>query len=88
MGKVVAAWTRATSNGSGRRLVISHPAAAFCIQLPMLETTVAAQSTAKIAWRNGLQAEPCTSAVVESDVCIRIARFMNAWQIDLKAERE
>jgi hypothetical protein len=63
MGRVVAAWTRATSNGSGRRVVISHPAAAFCIQLPMFETTVATQSTAKIAWRNGLHAEPCTSAV-------------------------
>ena len=25
---------------------------------------------------------------VESDVCIRIARFMNAWQLDLEAERE
>ena len=49
MGKVVAAWTSATSNGSGRRLVISHAAAAFCIQLPTLETTVAAQSTEKIA---------------------------------------
>jgi hypothetical protein len=69
-------------------VVISHPAAAFCIQLPMLERTVAAQSTVKIVWRNGLHAEPPTSAVVESDVCIRIARFMNAWQLDLEAERE
>ena len=88
MGRVVAAWTRATSNGSGRRVVISHPAAAFCIQLPMLETTVAAQSIAKIPWRNGLHAEPPASAFVESDVCIRIARVMNAWQLDLEAERE
>jgi hypothetical protein len=33
------------------------------LQLPMLETTVATQSTAKIAWRNGLHAEPSPSAV-------------------------
>jgi hypothetical protein len=54
----------------------------------MLERTVAAQSTVKIVWRNGLHAEPPTSAVVESDVCIRIARVMDAWQLDLETERE
>ena len=47
MGKVVAAWTRATAKGFRRRLVISQPAAALCIQLPILDRTVATQSTVK-----------------------------------------
>ena len=47
MGKVVATWTRATSKGFGLRLVISQPAAALCIQLPILDRTVASQSTVK-----------------------------------------
>ena len=47
MGKVVAARTRTTLSGSGLRVVISQPAAALCIQLPILETTVATQSTVK-----------------------------------------
>src|ERR1700751_3898611 len=82
MGKVVAAWTRATSNGSGRRLVISHAAAAFCIQLPMLETTVAVQSTAKIAWRNGLHAEPSRSAVPGE----RSSGFISPSEIELEPD--
>ena len=44
-------------NGSGSRLVISQPAAAFCIQVPILATTVAIQSTVKVGWRNGLSDE-------------------------------
>jgi hypothetical protein len=47
MGKVVAARTRTTLSGSGLRVVISQPAAALCIQLPILERTVATQSTVK-----------------------------------------
>src|ERR1700680_2957897 len=41
-------------NGSGSRPVISQPAAAFCIQVPIFETIVATQSTVKVGWRNGL----------------------------------
>jgi hypothetical protein len=44
-------------NGSGLRLVISHPEAALYIQLPMLAMTVAVHSTENVAWRNGLQGE-------------------------------
>jgi hypothetical protein len=47
MGDVVAACTIETMNGSGLRLVISHPEAALYIQPPTLETTVAVHSTAK-----------------------------------------
>src|SRR5579863_6274840 len=77
IGKVDAAWTRATVNGSGLRLVISQPAAAFCIQLPILDRTVADQSTVKVVYWNGLHADPAPSAFVESDVCIGIARVMD-----------
>ena len=42
--------------GSGSRLVINHPAAAFCIQLPMLEVTVASQRIVNVLYRNGLHA--------------------------------
>jgi len=47
IGNDVATCTIATMNGSGLRLVISHPDAALYIQLPIFETTVAVQSTAK-----------------------------------------
>ena len=46
------------------RLVINHPAAAFCIQLPILDSTVASQSTVKTVLQNGLHAEPSASAVL------------------------
>jgi len=49
IGKVVATWTIDTISGSGARLVMSHPDAALYIQLPMFETTVAAQITANAA---------------------------------------
>ena len=38
--------------------VISQPAAAFCIQVPMLDTTVATHKTANARWPKGLQDEP------------------------------
>src|ERR1700730_3697245 len=44
-------------NGSGSRPVIRQPAAAFYIQAPIFETTVASQSTVKVRWRNGLSGE-------------------------------
>ena len=46
-GSVVAAWTSATMAGEGASDVISQPAATSCIQVPMLETTVAVHSIAK-----------------------------------------
>src|SRR5215470_15584636 len=57
IGKVVAAWTMETMNGSGLRSVISQPDAALYIQPPILEITVAPHTTEKLAWRNGLQGE-------------------------------
>jgi hypothetical protein len=47
IGSDVATCTIDTMNGSGLRLVMSHPEAALYIQLPTLETTVAVQRTAK-----------------------------------------
>jgi hypothetical protein len=44
-------------SGLGSRLVISQPAAAFCIQVPMFDTTVADHRTAKVLCRNGLSEE-------------------------------
>ena len=53
IGNVLTAWTSATTNGSGLRLVISQPEAALYIQPPTFDTTVAVQITANAAWRNG-----------------------------------
>ena len=53
IGKVLAACTKATINGSGSRLVISQPEAALYIQPPTLETSVAVHITANAGWRNG-----------------------------------
>jgi hypothetical protein len=44
-------------SGSGSRLVISHADAELYIQPPMFDTSVALQTTAKVAWRNGLHGE-------------------------------
>ncbi|HEX9870085.1 MAG TPA: hypothetical protein VGC99_16120 [Candidatus Tectomicrobia bacterium] len=38
--------------------VISQAAPTLCIQVPMLDTTVAIQIERKSAWRSGLHAEP------------------------------
>ncbi len=53
IGKVLAACTKATINGSGSRLVISQPEAALYIQPPTLETSVAVHITVNAMWRNG-----------------------------------
>ena len=57
IGNVVATCTIDTMNGSGLRLVISHPEAALYIQLPMLAMTVAVHKTENVVWRNGLHGE-------------------------------
>src|SRR3954468_9026876 len=61
IGRVVATCTIDTMNGSGLRLVISHPDAALYIQLPMFAMTVAVHNTENVAWRNGLQGEEAGS---------------------------
>ena len=66
IGRLVAAWTRATIRGSGASVVISQAAATSCIQVPMFDTTAANQISAKARSRSGAQAEvlarPCRSA--------------------------
>ena len=55
-GSVVAACTPATNTGDGDSSVISQPAPTSFIQVPILETTVATQSTANGLWANGAHA--------------------------------
>jgi hypothetical protein len=57
IGRLVAAWTRATRVGEGVSDVISHDAPTFWNQVPMLEATLAIHSQRKIVWRRGLQVE-------------------------------
>ena len=54
---MVAAWTSETRMGEGASSVISHAAAASCIQVPMLEATSAIQRLRKSGRRSGLHAE-------------------------------
>src|SRR5690242_18152299 len=57
IGSVVATCTSDTISGSGLSVVISQPEAALYIQPPILATTVAVHSIAKMPCRNGLNAE-------------------------------
>jgi hypothetical protein len=57
MGRLVAVCMSATKSGEGVSEVISQAVPTLCIQVPMLETTVAIQIDRKSAWRSGLQAE-------------------------------
>src|SRR5258705_4847908 len=56
-GRLAATWTSDTMSGSGLRPVISQPEAAVYIQVPIFAATVAAHSTVKVGWRNGLHGE-------------------------------
>jgi hypothetical protein len=56
-GKLVAAWTNATTVGDGVSSVISHAAPTFCIQVPMLDVTEAIQRARNRGCRSGVQAE-------------------------------
>ena len=63
IGNVVATWTSATISGLEARPVINQDAAAFCIQVPILATTVAVHRTAKAQCRSGPSDEPsCAGA--------------------------
>jgi len=55
---------RATSSGEGVREVISQATPTLCIQVPILDTTVAIQIERKTAWRSGLQAETSGSGLL------------------------
>jgi hypothetical protein len=46
-----------TISGDDVNDVISHPAPASCIQVPMLEATEAIQRARKSGWRRGLHAD-------------------------------
>src|ERR1700752_716941 len=50
IGRLLATWTRETVSGSGLRLVISQPDAAFYIQVPTFATTVATHTTTNVRW--------------------------------------
>jgi len=69
-GKFPATCTSATINGSGLRLVMSHPDAALYIQVPMLETTVAVQRTLKVGCRNGAQGELASTGLGERETSV------------------
>jgi hypothetical protein len=63
IGNVDATWTSATISGLEARPVINQDAAAFCIQVPILATTVAIHRTAKAQCRSGPSDEPsCAGA--------------------------
>ena len=63
IGNVVATWTSATISGLEARPVINQDAAEFCIQVPILATTVAVHRTAKAQCRSGPSGEPsCAGA--------------------------
>src|SRR5712675_2784784 len=66
IGTDVATCTMDTRNGSGLSPVISQPAAAFCIQTPTLDTTVAIQSTEKVAWRKGASVDASAAGFIFS----------------------
>ena len=57
MGKLVAACTSATISGEGASEVMSQLAPTSCIQVPILETTVAIQSARNRGRRSGAQAD-------------------------------
>src|SRR3954454_4265232 len=67
IGSVLAVCTSATTSGSGLSEVISQPAAAVCIQLPTLETTVATHSTVKVGKPNGLSAPGSSDGIGGGD---------------------
>ncbi len=48
---------RAINNGEGVSEVINQETPTVCIQVPILDTTVAIQIERKSAWRSGLHAE-------------------------------
>ena len=66
IGRLVAAWTRATIRGSGASVVISQAAATSCIQVPMFDTTAANQISAKARSRSGAQAEACSATLPDA----------------------
>jgi hypothetical protein len=65
----------ATIKGDGVSDVISQPAPASCIQVPMFEATEAIQRARKSGWRKGLQAgsfeiaDCCFVATLASACC-------------------
>ena len=74
---VVAVCTSATITGVGASEVISQPAPTSCIQVPMLEKTLAIQSIRKTGERNGLQALPSLADVRSSSCEFRV----NTWGV-------
>ena len=63
IGRVAAVWISATAVGLADRSVTSHELATSRMKLPMLPSTVAAQSTAKTGWRSGAKAPGWATAL-------------------------
>src|SRR5947209_12131509 len=75
IGRLVAAWTRATSVGEGVSVVISHDAPTFWNQVPTLEATLAIHSQRNTAWRSGLQVERAGTGI-SAVVTLRTPRML------------
>jgi len=81
----------ATMSGDDVNEVISHPAPASCIQVPMFEATEAIQRARKSGWRNGLQADSfaisgcCFVTILESACGKAIAEFLKFSRFALPA---
>jgi hypothetical protein len=68
IGRLVAAWTSATTKGSGASVVMSQAAATSCIQVPMFDTTAASQICAKARTRSGAQAEARSATLPDASL--------------------
>jgi len=75
-GSALATCTNATMSGELDRLVISHPAATFCSQVPMLEATLAIHSARNSGWRSGAQAPEGEAVEVADMTDVQQARYV------------
>src|SRR5436305_3873944 len=77
IGRLVAAWTRATSVGDGVSVVIIHDAPTFWNHVPTLEATLAIHSQRNTVWRSGLQVERTEIAsAVATPATLRTPRML------------
>ena len=64
MGRLVAAWTKATCDGLELSVAINHEAPTLCSQVPMFEATLAIHSQRKTRFESGRQGEGGRAGVV------------------------
>jgi len=77
IGSVLRTWIIETRKGSGESVVISHPSATWCIQLPRLEIKVASQRARKTRFWKGYQGLFLAFSVL-FDVLMKIAPTLTA----------